>query len=93
MSRRAEQERSAASTEALRGALVGTAKVKKDPPSLHPQLLAAHTFCNWLTNLGYTDTNCLVGSPCWWSRFRRLLPVSHLPRIDSPIQSVRSRAL
>ena len=92
MSRKAEKENSVAGTEAFRGAVVGTAKVKV-PPRPHPQLPAAHTFCNCLPNLGYTDTKCSVGSPCWWSWFHRLLPVSYISGIDFTVQSVRSCAV
>ena len=93
MSRRPEKEKSLASAEAFRGGIVGTAKVE-DPLALHPQLPAAHTPHERLLVLGLTDTVAfLVGSPCRWPRFHRLLPIPYLSRIDYTIQSVCSCAV
>ena len=53
MPRRTEEETSAAGAQAFRGALVGAAKVKKAPPSLHPQRPATHLYYCLLSNLEF----------------------------------------
>lgn len=95
MSRRKDEENKAAGAEAFRGATVGAAKVEKPHyPELSPLPCSYIPAIVLVPNLAFTDTVAIsVGSHRWWTWCRGLLPVSHLSRIDSTIQSVCSSSL
>lgn len=89
---RTTEESSAAGSEALRGAIVGGAKVRthrNEHPHPHPSV-PIHMFSKLSQHFRSTDnTLVIVGTSLWRSRYSWILSLTHLQKLDHPIQSVR----
>lgn len=87
---RTTEESSAAGSEALRGAVVGGAKVRTHLKQ-HPHASVA-LYLSSAPSPAYENADnaiVTVGTALWGAGYRWILPLAHLQKLDCPIQSVR----